>query len=360
MSPLNERVSLKKLLEPKQLCVSLLLGNDAAVPVAGDDKSVTFRVGDDLVLRALFSNFILELDEISWTHNSSLSLVDGVDGVSVTNSDLSAPEATSTLTRPNITGVSYAGTYVATASNRAGSSSITFTVEITGKQDLFVYCQHDLITASHIVQSALFQLHFVDISDCVQWRVSVLLYVYCVHGIPNTQELQSGEKKDAVIAGVTRAVEEICQCGFSREAFLDVEAGFQCFDESPTAVTFRAVIMDIAMASSSQLIGYIEEWIATQPSIVILSTRLSIDSSCTVEIQTFSAAECTDMTPSTRLTDGNNNTNIASVAGGVVGGVTVLLIVIVLLVLVVVFLRNKKKKATYKIDVHKEDIDIYE
>ena len=86
-----------------------------------------------MVLRAFFSNFNLVLDEIVWTQNSSLSLVDGVEGVSIANSDLSAPEATSTLTRPNIAGVSYAGTYVATASNRAGSSSMIFTVEITGK-----------------------------------------------------------------------------------------------------------------------------------------------------------------------------------------------------------------------------------
>ena len=105
-----------------------------AAPVAGDDESLTFEVGDDLVLTASFSDFNLILDEITWTQNSSMTLMDGVNGVVIISSDLSAPSASSTLTRPGITGVSYAGTYTATASNRAGSDSTTFTVEVTGKK----------------------------------------------------------------------------------------------------------------------------------------------------------------------------------------------------------------------------------
>ena len=89
-------------------------------------------------LTASFSDFNLALDEIVWTQNSSLPLVDGVGGFTIANSDLSGPSVTSTLTRPGITGVSYAGTYVATASNRAGSNSTSFSVDITGKK-LFIY-----------------------------------------------------------------------------------------------------------------------------------------------------------------------------------------------------------------------------
>ena len=202
----------------------------------------------------------------------------------------------------------------------------------------------------------------MGISDCVQWRVSFFSFcIYtCIYVIPNIQEIQPGEKKDSVIDSMTRAVEEICQCGFSREAFQDIDttAGFQCFDESPSAVTFRAVIMDLPLVSSSQLISYIEEWVATQPSIVVLSSRLSIDSSCAVEIDNFNAPECNDVTSSS--SDGNNNSVTASVVGGVVAGVLVLLIVILLLVLLVVFVRNHQRKAVYELNVHEEDIDIYE
>ena len=104
-----------------------------AAPVAGDDEIVTFEVGDDLVLTASFSDFNLALDEITWTQNTSMTLMDGVDGVIIISRDLSGPSASSTLTIPDITGVSYAGTYTATASNRAGTNSTVFTVDVTGK-----------------------------------------------------------------------------------------------------------------------------------------------------------------------------------------------------------------------------------
>ena len=103
-----------------------------AAPVAGDNESAVFGVGGDLILEASFFGFNLELDEITWTQNSSVILQNGVEGVSIINSDLNTPNATSTLTRPGITGVSYGGLYVATARNRAGSVSSTFTVQITG------------------------------------------------------------------------------------------------------------------------------------------------------------------------------------------------------------------------------------
>ena len=102
-------------------------------PTAGSDESVIFSVGDELVLMAEFSDFNLEIDSIVWTQNSFISLEDGTNGTTITNTDLGPPSANSTLTRSSITGVSYGGTYSATASNRAGSSSANFTVEITSK-----------------------------------------------------------------------------------------------------------------------------------------------------------------------------------------------------------------------------------
>ena len=133
---------------------------------------------------------------------------------------------------------------------------------------------------------------------------------------------------------------------------------YRWFSESPAAVTFRA---KIALASSSQLISYIEEWVATQPSIVVLSSRLSIDSNCAVEIDNFNAPECTGMTSS--MTSSINDDNINSVTGSVIGGVVgVLLTAVVALVLIVfLFQSYRQKKAANKLNSHKkEDIDIYE
>ena len=97
----------------------------------------------------------------------------------------------------------------------------------------------------------------------------------------------------------------------------DITAGFQCFDQSPTAVTFRGEIGPSLTANSSQLISYLEQWVATDPTIVVLSSRLSVDSSCSVEISNFNDPECSDMTSTSTKT---------AIIGGGVGGVFVILV----------------------------------
>ena len=120
-------------------------------PTAGNGANVTFSVGDDQVLTAVFTDFNLALDSIVWTHNSTDTLMNGVDGDTITNTGLGPPNANSTLTRSAITGISYAGTYVATATNRAGSSSTTFTVDITGKKINYYYNHNTLCTYTYNV-----------------------------------------------------------------------------------------------------------------------------------------------------------------------------------------------------------------
>ena len=163
------------------------------------------------------------------------------------------------------------------------------------------------------------------------------------------------EKKEAVIASVTKAVNELCKCGFSRETFYDIDitAGFQCFDQSPAAVTFRGVIGPSLTANSSLLISYLEQWVATDPTIVVLSSRLSVDSSCSVEISNFNDPECSDMTST------STKTATGAIVGGVVGGIFVILIAALVLVVLVGLLRTHQKKVSYNLSVGKEDV-VYE
>ena len=108
----------------------------SAAPVASANDTVTVAVGDSLELMANISDFNLALDAINWTHNTS-ALVNGMDRVSIVNSDFTPPSASSTLMRSGVAGVSDSGTYAVTASNRAGSSTTTFTVRVTGKKNPF-------------------------------------------------------------------------------------------------------------------------------------------------------------------------------------------------------------------------------
>ena len=82
-------------------------------------------------------DFNLVLNSISW-EKDGVMLESGPDRVTIVNSDLNPPNATSTLTRIDINRSSDGGLYVMNATNRAGSTSTTFTVD--------VYCKDYTIT----------------------------------------------------------------------------------------------------------------------------------------------------------------------------------------------------------------------
>ena len=168
------------------------------------------------------------------------------------------------------------------------------------------------------------------------------------------QEMELNEKKEVVITIVIKAVNELCKCVFFRDD-IDITAGFQCFDQSPNAVTFRGEIGLSLTANSSQVISYLEQWVATDPTIIVLSSRLSVDSSCSVEISNFNDPECSD-------TDMTSTSTKAAIIGGGVGGVFVILVAALALVVVVGLLRTHQKRASYNLSVGK-DVDnnnIYE
>ena len=169
------------------------------------------------------------------------------------------------------------------------------------------------------------------------------------------QEIDPAEKKEDVLNSVTSAVDEICQCGFSRETFHNVDtiAAFQCFDNSPTAVTFRGEIGAALTANSSQVISYMEQWVATNATIVIQSSILSVDGSCNVKIDSFNDPECgsetsTDGTANTDVTSNMNDgsANTGAIIGGAVGVLATLIIAVSLAVTVVLFVRTCQKKAS--------------
>ena len=163
------------------------------------------------------------------------------------------------------------------------------------------------------------------------------------------QEIDPTKKKEDLLNSVTSAVDNLCQCEFSGKTFHDVDttAAFQCFDNSPTAVTFRGEIGSTMGVNSSQVISYMEQWVATNPTIVIQSSRLSVDSGCNVKIDSFNDPECGTMI-STMNDDRSDSTGTII---GVVGGVLATLIIAVSLTVVVVLLvRTRQKNAFNEVD----------
>ena len=200
------------------------------------------------------------------------------------------------------------------------------------------------------VQTALFQLRLLGISDCVQWKVSTppLSLTFQMNTINLIQEKDPAGKKEDMLNSVISAVDGICQCELSRETFYNVV--FHCFDTT-TAVTFRGEVGAAVKANSSQVISYMEQWVAMNPTIVIQSSSLSIDSKCNVKIDSFNDSECGSM-----MNDGGSVIT-DPIVGGVAGGVLATLIIAVsLVVIVVLIVRTCQKKASFKADRNTENI----
>ena len=131
---------------------------------------------------------------------------------------------------------------------------------------------------------------------------------------------------------MVQKTEQLCQCELSADRI--TEGAFQCFMNSDQQVTFRARIHGTAQANSSQLITYIEQWVATETSIAVQRVRIRVDA-CPVAITTFDDPECAQATPPT-------SDNTAAIISGVV--VTLVVIVAVTIAVVIFVMKNKRAK----------------
>ena len=172
-------------------------------------------------------------------------------------------------------------------------------------------------------------------------------------------------------------IEDLCQCGFTIQHLSDSE--FQCLTDI-SEVTFRARLHSTAQTTSSELIRYIEQWIAGGGSVLVERVRHFTDSTCQpVEISSFSDPECgtttesptTDATESPTESPTSDSTesptesptsddtesptqavqsdNTAAIIGGVVVAVVLILAIVVaitVIVIVILVLKNRRASIT--------------
>ena len=100
-----------------------------------ESMSVEVEVGTPLTLMINITEFNLKVTDVVWTRDSN-TLMDQVDGFTITSTGLVSPPGMSVLMLDSVvTPEMHAGTYVANASNPAGSDMSVFNVTITGKYD---------------------------------------------------------------------------------------------------------------------------------------------------------------------------------------------------------------------------------
>ena len=196
----------------------------------------------------------------------------------------------------------------------------------------------------------------------------VMLYISRPHGIyhhPMTKKNQkspsgccedgqrkvqclSTDKTNDIIQQVVDKLNMQCQCNFNAGQITN--AGFRCFPESPTAVTFRAEFTETNQSQALQLSDFLKQWVHGALIILVQAQPLKVNNACAVIITSFDEGECeveattTVFATASPAPSGSN----ASLVGGVVGAVVVFTVVaIAVLVALLVFWKRRKKSQAY-------------
>ena len=144
-------------------------------------------------------------------------------------------------------------------------------------------------------------------------------------------------------------VQRRCQCPFPANRITN--AAFRCFPESPEAVTYRAFIHATLQVSTTDLVGFLQEWVASGASVVFQAQLLSADKTCAVATPSLNENECglgggsdeTGEPPSPSAAGGLSAASIGTIVG-VVAVVLVLVMAIVATIVGVLRHRRKEKK----------------
>ena len=145
-------------------------------------------------------------------------------------------------------------------------------------------------------------------------------------------------KTDDITNSLTQGIESRCACGFNSSLLLN--SFIVCFDDSPSHVTYRAVLSGSESVSTIQLARLMEQWVENDPIVVVQRAGLSVTNRCPVVIASLNSPECPeDIT--NRTTSSSEAVNIGDVAGGVVAGVVVVTITVVIVVVLLVWRQRR-------------------
>ncbi len=183
-------------------------------------------------------------------------------------------------------------------------------------------------------------------------------------GITNCEVyVESGSGRTGLAGDITNRLSQ--GVGFNPSLLTD--EFINCFDGSPSHVTYRAVLTGTETASAVKLIFLIEQWIGDTRNIIVQSTRLGLTNTCPVVITDRDSPECPeDITNRTQVATPTSSiatptysiatstssiattspiesvvVSVGAVAGWVVAGVLAIA-VLVLIVIVLVMLRQRR------------------
>ena len=184
-----------------------------------------------------------------------------------------------------------------------------------------------------------------------------------LEGITNCRvytEQDADMKTDDITNRLTQGIETQCACGFNSSLVLN--PFIICFDDSPSHVTYRAVLTGSESVSTIQLAKLMKQWIENDPIVVVQRAGLSVTNSCPVVIANLNSPECPEditnrmqtATPTSSITTTSLTesvvVNVGAVAGGVVAGVLAIAVLTLIVMFVLLLLRQRRSGSRDMID----------
>ncbi len=152
-------------------------------------------------------------------------------------------------------------------------------------------------------------------------------------------------KTNDITSHLTQALVDLCTCAFNTS--LLVNSFIVCFD-SPQYVTYRAVLTGTNTLSACELTVLIEQWIESDPLVVVQSEGLRVRDTCPVVIAALNSPECPgDLNNCTMTISSNEPVNAGAVAGGVVVGLLAVVSIVAVVIVVVVLKRRSSGSKDY-------------
>ena len=157
-------------------------------------------------------------------------------------------------------------------------------------------------------------------------------------------EQDADMKTDDITNSLTQGIESQCACGFNSSLILN--SFMVCFDDSPSHVTYRAVLIGTESVSTIQLARLMEQWIENDPIIVVQRAGFSVTNTFPVVITDRNSPEYPEdiinRTTATTSPTESVVVNVGAVAGWVVAGVLAIAVLVLIVIVVLLLLRQRR------------------
>ena len=167
----------------------------------------------------------------------------------------------------------------------------------------------------------------------------------------NFQSDNSVQKSEDVASELKILLFKFCSC-FSLQDNLFSNGGFQCFEESPQHVTFRAQLHGTSTASAMELAAQYEKLLAGGLVLNVEAQLINVDSNCPVVIESLNEAECTIMLFTSSTSETVSNSTSGTLILSIVISMSIILILLVTTIIAITAVtHNRKKKSRNLNDV---------